>query len=398
MQRGGGRIRHTESRNCRAPGRRATGLGSEPSTGRLFLSVSLLSDALCPTCRRNLDVGSGEEPIACSGCSSGYPRVSGIPVLLPNAEEHVALWRRQLALLDQSGQLAAAALKTAGYESGLTEATRARLTALAQAVADQVNDITCIFRPVLGAGATTAVGGLPRGIVEYSGYSYRDWAWPAVGYRENDQACAELGRLLAGRKLGRMLVFGAGACGLAYELHLRHDAFETVALDIDPYLLVIGERVVRGESLRLTEASHRWIEADDISRHWQLKAGSGPVGPEAFRCVFADGLAPPFANESFDTAVTSWFIDQVPRDLRAFFGTLRRLLRPGGRWLNQGPLLYPEQTPFERRYSREELFDLARAAGLTVDDWSRTAQRYLCSPLTGNGKLESVLSFVATRC
>jgi hypothetical protein len=180
-------------------------------------------------------------------------------------------------------------------------------------------------------------------------------------------------------------------------LHLRHDAYETVAIDIDPYLLVIGERVVRGESVRLTEASHRWIEASEVGRHWQLKASSGPVQRQAFRCVFADGVAPPFAHESFDTLVSSWFIDQVPRDLPAFFGTLRKLLRPGGRWLNQGPLVYPDKTPFERRHAREELFDLAQAAGLAVADWSRTSQRYLCSPLTGNGKLESVLSFVTTR-
>jgi len=359
--------------------------------------VSLLSEAVCPACRRDLDVGSGEEPIACSACLLSYPRVAGIPVLLPNAEEHVALWRRQLALLDQSGQRTVAALKNVGGEARLTEATRARLSALAQAVTDQVDDITRILRPAL-AGATTGTGGgLPRGIVEYIGYLYRDWAWPAVGYCENEQAVAELGRLLDGRKLGRLLVLGAGACGLAYELHLRHGAHETVAIDIDPYLLVIGERVVRGESFRLTEASHRWIEASEVSRHWQLKAGSRPLDPEAFRCVFADGVAPPFAHESFDTVVTSWFIDQVPRDVPAFFGTLRQLLRPGGRWLNQGPLVYPERTPFDRRYSREELFDLARAAGLAVDDWSRASQRYLCSPLTGNGKIESVLSFVATR-
>lgn len=113
--------------------------------------------------------------------------------------------------------------------------------------------------------------------------------------------------------------------------------------------------------------------------------------------MFADGLAPPFADESFDTVLTSWFIDQVPRDLPAFIHTLTKLLRPRGRWLNQGPLVYREQTSFEKRYAREELFELARAAGLAVGDWSRTSQRYLVSPLTGNGRIESVLSFVATR-
>ena len=106
-------------------------------------------------------------------------------------------------------------------------------------------------------------------------------------------------------------------------------------------------------------------------------AGRGPLGPDAFHCVFADGVAPPFAAQSFDTLVTPWFIDQVPRDLPAFIRMLGELLRPGGRWLNQGPLVYPAQTPFERRYAREELFELVRAAGFTLGDWSRASHRYL---------------------
>jgi SAM-dependent methyltransferase len=319
-------------------------------------------------------------------------------VLLPSAEQHVTLWRRQLGLLLERGQRTFSALTDAAGDGSLPEGTRARLTALGQAVREQIDDVARVLGPALGGALSAAGAGLPRGVVEYIGYLYRDWAWPAVGYRENEAALLELARLLDGRELGRVLVLGAGACGLAYELHLRHGASQTIALDIDPYLLVIAERIVRGGAVRLTEASLKWIDADEVCRSWLLQASSGPLGRDAFRCVFADGVAPPFAAETFDTVLTPWFIDQVPPDLPAFVGALRRLLRPGGRWLNQGPLIYPEQTPFERRYARQELFELARAAGFEVGDWSRTSQRYLVSPLTGNGKLESVLSFVATRC
>jgi hypothetical protein len=348
-------------------------------------------------CGHALEVGSRAEPIACAGCSRIYPRVAGIPVLLPNPEQHVELWRRQLGLLLERGQGTLTALTDAAAAAQLAPATRARLSALGRAVKDQIDDVARILEPALGGAAPAAGGGLPRGVVEYIGYLYRDWGWPTGGYRENALALAELGRLLGTRELRRTLVFGAGACGLAYELHLRRGASETVALDIDPYLLVIGERVLRGESVRLTEASLKLLEASEVSRQWLLNAASGPLDPEVFRCVFADGLTPPFAPESFDTVVTPWFIDQVVRDLPAFFRTLRQLLRPGGLWLNQGPLVYPEQVPFEQRYAREELFELVQAAGLVVGEWSRSSQRYLCSPLTGNGKIESVLSFVATR-
>jgi SAM-dependent methyltransferase/uncharacterized protein YbaR (Trm112 family) len=357
--------------------------------------MNAVEGVLCPACQRELEVGQG--PIACAACGHAYPRVGGIPVLLPRAEEHVALWRSQLALLLDRGQKTLSGLTDAASNAASSAATRQRLSSLGGAVRDQVADVAAVLGPALGGPSTSLASALPRGVVEHIGYLYRDWGWHAAGYRENEPALGELDKLLGGRALGRVLVLGAGASGLAYELHRRFGATETVALDIDPYLLAIAERVIRGDRLRLTEASLKVMESRDVSRAWTLEAPDGALSPERFRFLFADGIEPPFAPESFDSVVTPWFIDQVPRDLPAFFGTLRRLLRPGGRWLNQGPLVYPEQTPFERRYARDELFELAAAAGFAPGAWSRASQPYLVSPLSGHGKVESVLSFVATR-
>jgi hypothetical protein len=154
---------------------------------------------------------------------------------------------------------------------------------------------------------------------------------------------------------------------------------------------------VRGGRVRLTEASLKVMEVGEVSRPWLLEAAAGPLKPASFQFVFADGVEPPFADGSFDSVVTPWFIDQVPRDLPAFFARLARLLRPGGRWLNQGPLVYPEQTPFAQRFSRGELFELAASAGFAIDGWSCASMPYLVSPLSGHGKVESVLSFAASR-
>ncbi len=56
--------------------------------------------------------------------------------------------------------------------------------------------------------------------------------------------------------IGRTLVLGAGACRLAYDFHTCElNASETAVLDIDPFLLVIAEAVVRGEPVQLTEST-----------------------------------------------------------------------------------------------------------------------------------------------
>jgi uncharacterized protein YbaR (Trm112 family) len=359
-----------------------------------LIAMTAIADVVCPVCRCALDVG--DEQIVCAGCGQGYPRVGGIPVLLPQPDAHVDLWRGQLGLLLQRGQQTLEALMEAAAGAGLTDATRARLLALGQAVRDQVADVAAVLGPALG-GAAAPSAGLPRGVVEYIGYLYRDWGWPSAGYSENDAALSTLSGLLGTRTLGRTLVLGAGACGLAYELCRRHGVSQLIALDIDPYLLVIGEKVVRGGSVRLTESSLKVLDAADVSRAWTLSAPSSALEPQAFQCLFADGVSPPFAKQSFDSVVTPWFIDQVPRDLPAFLAMLHGLLRPGGLWLNQGPLIYPEQIPFERRYSQGELFELAVATGFTVVRSEHASRPYLVSPLSGHGKVEAVLSFLAQR-
>ncbi len=357
-------------------------------------SAVTLAGARCPGCGARLDLAVPAP--TCAACGAQYPRIAGIPVLLPRADQHIALWRGQLGLLLERGRETLHGLEQAARDEGLAAGGAQRLRALAAAVNAQVVDIAALLRPALG-GPGRASQHLPRGVVEHLAYLLRDWAWPTVGHDENDKALAAAAELLDARRLGRTLVVGAGGCRLAYDLHRLHGATQTVAVDIDPYLLVIAEHVVRGASVRLTEASLKVMEAGNVSRTWTLQAPAGPLAPDAFHCLFADGLEPPFADESFDTVVTPWFIDQVPRDLPAFIGHVRRLLKPGGRWLNQGPLIYPEGTAFERRFSRDELFDLARRAGLEVGPWSVASRPYLVSPLSGSGRAESILTFVANR-
>ena len=237
-------------------------------------------------------------------------------------------------------------------------------------------------RPCAGGPAGRPASGLPRGVVEYSYYSFRDWGWPET--QENGDALTAA-LAAAPEPLGRVLVVGAGACRLAADLHRHGGATETAAVDIDPYLLVIAEAVVRGAEVRLTEAGLNAVDAGRVARAWTLRAPEGPLSADAFHFFLANGLAPPFAGETFDTVVTPWFIDRVPTDLPAFLATVRRLLRPGGRWLNHGPLLYPPETPLPRRHSVDELRALAAGAGLVVGPVSSRRVRTWClrSPAPG---------------
>lgn len=308
-------------------------------------------------------------------------------------------WRKQLGLIIQQGLETKRILEAQAAEPATSNATQTRLYALARSILEQVEDIAVVLGPVLGGPLPPEEGvGFPRGAMDYMSYLHRDWAWSGGHDQENQGALAAIRRVTGGRALGRTLVLGAGACRLAYDLHVHCAGAQTAVVDIDPILLVLAEAVIRGANVTLTETSVNALEIDPVSRRWTLSAPSGALDEGVFQFFLANGTEPPFVEASFDTIVTPWFIDQVPSDLAELLRTLHVLLAPGGRWINHGPLIYPpDALPIAQWYSRQEIFELASAIGFRMRDWESASQPCLVSPLTGRGKIETVFTFEAVR-
>lgn len=368
--------------------------------------------AACPRCHEPLPLQANARPSApdapvdpaphagleCRKCGYASSGLGGIFMLLPRPGDHVAAWRRQLGLLQAQAQRTQAELQS--HEKAIVADANAhhRVRALRKGVADQIAEVTSIMTPVLGEPLPPDEHtGLPRGIAEHIHFLYRDWGWPSGDADENKKSLQAIeATLTRDRPLGRTLVLGAGASRLAYDLHAHLGACPTVVVDIDPFLFVIAEAVVRGRGVALTEATLNVQDLSHLPHTWTLSAPRGPVDESELVFLLADGVSPPFPQAAFDTVVTPWFIDQVPPDLPGFLSNVRRLLAPGGRWINHGPLIYPASVPMGRRRSREEVFDIARGARLPIRNWSSEARAHLHSPLNQRGKLEWVLTWDAT--
>ncbi|KAI4955059.1 hypothetical protein J4E86_006371 [Alternaria arbusti] len=80
----------------------------------------------------------------------------------------------------------------------------------------------------------------------------------------------------------------------------------------------------------------------------------------------------------YDIIVTHFFIDTA-RNLMAYFDTIQRLLKPGGRWINFGPLLYGTG-PFVQ-LSLEEIINVIEETGFEFEDLGDE-----CGELTFEGK------------
>src|SRR5258708_6829631 len=200
-------------------------------------------------------------------------------------ETVLALWSRQLNLIMSQVPQTKAGLEAEAHADGITPAGTLRLESLPRGVLDQAGDVVALMAPALPGAAREANGqGLPpamRTPLKYVHYLYRDWAWEQAGHTENHDTLAAVRQVIGGAALGRMLVLGAGGCRLAYDLHKNCGATETAVVDIDPFLFVFAEAVVRGRSVRLTESTANVQEAASVARPWTLAATDGPIGEDA---------------------------------------------------------------------------------------------------------------------
>ena len=118
-------------------------------------------------------------------------------------------------------------------------------------------------------------------------------------------------------------------------------------LTFHPFIDAMSHHAMREDMLRA-------VSAPNIHPHPDVLLVEGD-----FNTVFADQTA------HFDIIVTHFFIDTA-RNLMAYFDTISRVLKPGGRWINFGPLLYGTG-PFVQ-LSLDEIVAVVEEMGFVFED------------------------------
>ena len=185
-------------------------------------------------------------------------------------------------------------MRAALADNSLEPATRRRLEHVARANDDQIERLRVLLAPLgldqasISEATHRGLGTrLPteQGLTNYYVNLHRDWCW---GDEENRAAVSELRSLLGGSLdgLGRVLVQGAGAGRLAFDLQAESDAALVVATDFNPLLLFAARELFAGRTVELYEfpiapqSMARSISATRVSSPAEgFSANGGHGGP-----------------------------------------------------------------------------------------------------------------------
>ena len=241
---------------------------------RMGFDAPLAELLACPSCGTRL-TGAG-----CLACRVDFPSIGGIPWLMPEPRLALTEWRGRLHHLLTHYSAEARASAPASTIPAITPMTRTRIERVAAALDDQAARIRELMHPSASPAATkrrrctphsapncpSTRGSrrtIPTCIATGAGATRRI----APASRRSSRACPHPARR------ARVLVLGAGACRLAYDLHQLLRPSLTVALDFNPFFLLAAARILAGPPLELYEFP---IAPRSIEDHAQLRVHAAP--------------------------------------------------------------------------------------------------------------------------
>ncbi len=362
---------------------------------------------ICPRCGATAAEGLNIQAASCGPCNLRFFSLNGLPCWFPNGEQQRVIWQDLYAKLEEEKKQLEHLHDLESRFIGLLPATRQRLDVDRRARLKRLESVATILenaglQPQLNASLQNL---RPAGFLQYYELMLRDWAW----FNTEDNNRPDENQLMLQQiltltpadppfKPKRILVLGAGAGRLSWDLYNHWNPELLVTVDHNPLLAYTAKHLIRDMgSFTLWEVASPEPAKDAVEMAWDLSVPSSPAQHSSrnFHVLAADAWNLPLARGSFDLIVTPWFIDIVGGDFRDLLGKLQPLLQPGGYWLNYGPLKYYDGMPEQQKYSHTEIRELLGLAGFAVHHHEHFDIPYVQSPLASRARTESVWGYLA---
>ena len=352
----------------------------------------------CPRCDK-APLQSTDTALHCNACKIDFPIVEGMPWMFSEPLSAMGEWRGRLQFALKQLSQEIVNLDKELTNDDLSALARRRVERYKKAVKSHKRNMQKLLQPIemqsLQGNYESYLALRTRmptdqGLNTYYPNIHRDWSW---GEEENAASLKQIRAVLHDHaELGRVLVLGAGAGRLAYDIHTELDCELTVAMDFNPLLMLVAKAVTAGKELRLYEFPIAPLSLEDDAILRKLTAPTALS--ENFHLVLGDALRAPFPDGTFDTVVTPWLIDIINEDLPVLSARINGLLKDDGRWVNFGSLAFasPDRA---RRYSPEETKEIVAESGFSSPYVSQATIPYMSSPASRHGRQERVFTFSA---
>lgn len=351
---------------------------------------------VCPVCASQIEAQQ------CTNCSSQFFTLGDIPCLFTTGIQQKNLWQHQMAMMETQGNDALQHIDylLQGYD--VSSLTRTRLEQARSAMADSLEAIIALLK---NAGLQSQVHSEFQHInvdnpTEYYHHILRDWAWdnePSPHYEThvNDANVKRVLNIWPDHAPQQLLFLGAGAGRISWDLHQHFDPQWTIAADINPFLLSCAQALIKQRtSVALPELYTYPQIGFPYSKTWLMEPPQDArLQHQNWYALGADVWNMPLKRHSTDTIVTSWLLDVTGGDVKDLIDVISYLLKPGGCWINTGPLLYSSQLSFDKKYSAEEIVDFANKAGFELQDHDVEEVAHMASPLNARYHHEQLFSF-----
>ncbi|KAI0258497.1 N2227-like protein-domain-containing protein [Gloeopeniophorella convolvens] len=211
-------------------------------------------------------------------------------------------------------------------------------------------------------------------VSDFLGHVVRDWTEEGSAERDTIHSpilTALQSEFSGGRGTKRILLPGFGLGRLAHEIAKNKD-FKVDACELD-YGSVIPYRWLLNNTSHALQHSvhpfiHKWQHQGTRTSRFRATRFPDMLPTTPVRLVEGDFLTQFPDDARYDAIVTLFFID-VSEDAMDFIENIYRLLKPGGLWINLGPFKWGKHSQLQ--LSAEEMLDLSRIIGFTIDQGSR---------------------------
>lgn len=371
---------------------------------QIAIPSQLINQFCCPKCFAVPEEGFVFAELKCNRCATDFFTLGDVPCLFPAGIHQKTIWQHQTAMLLGNAVQGLNNIRESLARYDLSDTTRERLAEIYKANLINRDSIQSLLeKKLIAPEHNEQLSNMnPGDLGEYFDLIFRDWAWDSVSSpsNENHNAFLRIKSLLDNltEKPKKILVLGAGAGRLSWDLHNYLNPEFTLAVDSNPLLLAAADELIKqqrplqfGEFKLFPQADFPITQTQSVSPPENAASNANN-----WFLLGANVWNLPLLKNNFDLILTPWFIDVNGGDVRDLIGIIHNLLTPEGSWLNTGPLLFTRHLPLQLKYSHIEIKEFIELTNMEILEERIDQAQYLISPMEARLREEQVWSFIAT--